>query len=361
MATYYVDGAVGNDANAGTSEGAGNAWATIQKALDNVSSSDKVWVKSSATYNEALTTSTAGLAAGPIVFEGYDSSTGDEGVAVNDGTIGSLVNGWTPIAGTNYYVWKNFQFTNFSGTAFGSAAGDWVVAYRIRASNSGSGISLDQNNEVLACHADNNSGDGFFIGAFGTLVTCISQNNSGVGFEATGGMAVVNCLAYENSGNGINWIGANAYGLFVNNTIVAFSGSGQSGLYLNPSSSSNKWLCINNTVSGYSGVGGFGIETSAIMERALIFNNNVFDCAFNYQGGSDQGGGTTSDPSFVDAGSDDYTPDSGSPLIAAGLDLSDVPGAPTLTTQTATVGAILRATVSAGGGLLMPNKRGGKQ
>jgi hypothetical protein len=36
MTTYYVDTAVGNDGNAGTSEGAGNAWATIDKAMNTV-------------------------------------------------------------------------------------------------------------------------------------------------------------------------------------------------------------------------------------------------------------------------------------------------------------------------------------
>jgi len=62
MATYYVDTAVGDDGNLGTSEGAGNAWATIQHAVDNVAADDKVWVKASGTYSEALdaTGATAG-------------------------------------------------------------------------------------------------------------------------------------------------------------------------------------------------------------------------------------------------------------------------------------------------------------
>ena len=48
MTDYYVDTAVGNDANSGLAEGAGNAWATIGKALtagSPVVSLDRVYVK----------------------------------------------------------------------------------------------------------------------------------------------------------------------------------------------------------------------------------------------------------------------------------------------------------------------------
>ena len=48
--TWYVDGAVGNDSNAGTSPGAGNAWATIGKATSTAAAGDTVNVKASATY-----------------------------------------------------------------------------------------------------------------------------------------------------------------------------------------------------------------------------------------------------------------------------------------------------------------------
>jgi hypothetical protein len=362
VTTYYVDGAVGNDGNLGTSEGAGNAWATIQQALDTVAAADIVYVKASATYNEALTTSTAGTAGSPIVFEGYTTTPGDEGIATNDGTTGSLAEGWTPISGNNYYVWKNFRFTNFTGTAFGNLLADHVYLYRIEADNSGSGgIELDDSCEIVGCHAHDNTGDGMAVGSFGTFYRCISHNNTGDGFEATAGMAVIDCLSYENTGNGLNWAGANAYGIFTGNTIVASSASAQTGMALGISNTANRFICCNNTVSGYSGIGGKGIDTAAIGQRALIFNNNLYDNETNYDNEGDLGGGTTGDPDFVNAASDDYTPDTTSPLIAAGFDVSDVPNAATQTSQTATVGALLRATVSASGGAGVANKRAGKQ
>lgn len=329
----------------------GGAFATIQRALNVVEPGDgTVWVKASATYNEALTTSTAGTAANPIVIEGYTSSTGDGGIATNDGTTGSLANGWTPISGTNHYVWKNFCFTNFTATAFGSTSGDYVKLYRVRGSSSSTGIAIDQHGIMLACCGDGNSGDGLWIGDFGSFVNCIAYNNAVNGMEATAGIVVVGCLLYNNTGDAVSWTGSNAYGVFDGNTIVAASASANTGLSINPASNTNKIICINNTVSGYSGSGGIGIEGPSVGDAGLVFNNNVYDCETNYSGLSDLGGGTTSDPSFVNAGSNDYTPSGASPLIAAGMDASDAPGAPTLTAAAATVGALLRATVTEGTG-----------
>ena len=52
MATYYVDGVDGDDGNLGTSEGVGNAWATVQKAADTVSAADTVNIKGNGTRCE---------------------------------------------------------------------------------------------------------------------------------------------------------------------------------------------------------------------------------------------------------------------------------------------------------------------
>ena len=44
MTTYYVDSELGNDNNPGTAAGAGNAWASIGKALDTAQSGDAVYI-----------------------------------------------------------------------------------------------------------------------------------------------------------------------------------------------------------------------------------------------------------------------------------------------------------------------------
>jgi hypothetical protein len=356
VATYWVE-----DGHGGSDSGTeANPYLTIQQALDVVGAGDHVWVKASGTYNEALTTSTAGTAASPITFEGFASSTGDEGVVTNDGTTGTLAEGWQPISGSNYYNWKNFHFTNFSGTAFGDTDGDYINLYRVRGSSSGEGIELDDYCELVACAADGNTNIGIQIGSLGTFYKCVSQGNGSAGIRCTAGMFVVDCLVYDNTGNGIDWTGANAYGMFVGNTVVAPSGGSTKGMQLGSANTANRFICANNTVSGYSGGGGIGIETASIGERALCFNNNVYNCETPYSGCSDLGGGTTSDPDFVDAGSDDYTPGVSSSLTEAGLDVENAPGAPTQSGALATVGTILAA-AAASGGLGLPNKRGNMQ
>jgi hypothetical protein len=335
---------------------------TIQAALDVLAAGDHIYVRSGTSYNEALTTTTAGASNEVVVLEGYTTTLGDGGLAINDGTTGSLAEGWTPISGSNFYVWKNFRFTNFTGTCFGNNLGDYIQLYRVEADNGGSGgIELDDKCMVLLCNAHDNTGDGISITSFGSIHMCISHSNTGNGVEATGSMAVNDCLIYNNTGNGINWIGTDGSSSFCNSTIVASAASGSTGMSLGISNVANRIVCVNNTISGYSGTGGKGIDTPAHGERSLIFNNNVFDCEKAYDNSGDLGGGTTGDPSFVNAGSRDYTPSGGSPLIAAGLDTFGAPGAPTLTTQTATVGSLLRATVSGGGGglLIHPGTSGG--
>jgi len=82
MATYYVDVAVGNDSNLGTSEGAGNAWASIGKACQTATADgDVVWIKASGEYvAEDGSTDSIGqviTATNYIIFEGYTTTPGD--------------------------------------------------------------------------------------------------------------------------------------------------------------------------------------------------------------------------------------------------------------------------------------------
>jgi hypothetical protein len=253
---------------------------------------------------------------------------------------------------------RYLHFTNFSGTGVGNLIGDYPTYYKVRASSCGIGFQADQAYQLLNCTADNNTGDGFQLNGFGNLWNCVSYDNGGVGIECSAGINAIECLVYNNTGHGMSWIGANAYGIIVNNTVVAAAASGNTGMSLSTASTASKFMCLNNTVSGYSCAGGKGIATASIGERATVYGNNVYDCETPYSNCADLGEGTTSDPSFVNAGADDYTPDVGSPLIAAGLDVGAAPGAPTLTTQGATVGTLLRAAVAGVGGSAHTLKEG---
>ena len=159
MTTYYVDGAVGNDGNAGTSEGAGNAWATIQKALDTVVADDIVYVKASATYSESATASTNGSIGAPIRFIGYTSTTTDGGKVTISATGTNAVSGSTFLA---YYAWSNFIFTGGSGTAFDmSTSGDNAYFYNCEFTNAGAfGFRGDNSFTFYRCEFTGNTSAG---------------------------------------------------------------------------------------------------------------------------------------------------------------------------------------------------------
>lgn len=116
MATYYVDGAVGNDTNAGTSPGAGNAWATIGKAATTMVAGDSVNIKASATYTitTAITPTNSGSTTLPITYSGYTSSPGDGGqitVACSTNSVNMI-----DLHGQSFLIYQNFILSNSAGT-----------------------------------------------------------------------------------------------------------------------------------------------------------------------------------------------------------------------------------------------------
>jgi hypothetical protein len=121
MATYYVDGAVGNDSNAGTSAGSGNAWATISKALSVAVGGDRVWVKASATYSISTGLTGGGAAYNSHVrYEAYTSTTGDGGRATIQAT--AAITMWS--ATSDGYEVVGFIFDgNSVSTKFASTSG----------------------------------------------------------------------------------------------------------------------------------------------------------------------------------------------------------------------------------------------
>jgi hypothetical protein len=165
MTTYYVDGAVGDDANAGTSEGAGNAWATMDNAMNNVAAGDIVYVKASATYNEIATIDTLGTSTLPIQFIGYTTTPGDSGIVTCDGgssTAYCFYSSWTSL---NYYIFANFKCQNFAQYGWRMANADTIYCINCEASNNGSGGFYGDNSwKMFGCKAMNNTGRGMWLG-----------------------------------------------------------------------------------------------------------------------------------------------------------------------------------------------------
>jgi hypothetical protein len=313
MTTYYVDTAVGNDGNAGTSEGAGNAWATIDHAMNTVAAGDKVWVKASGNYNETATLDTAGSAATPIVFEGYTSTTGDNGKATIDGQS-TRSNCITTILGATYYVFKNFVFTN--ATSIGASLGTADICTFVNCdftNNGGAGIQIDNNITFINCESNSNSGRGFDPDTCNAYVGCIAHSNTTTGIVATAITSVVyKCVVYNNStGNGIDTTSGSIIGCTLDGENSAATG-------IRMTSETDSVICDNIIYDWATAVDSGTWDSVQGFRGYNLLNSNTTD--YDSTGQETLGiGDVTGAPSFTDEANDDYTLGGSSPAIDAGV------------------------------------------
>lgn len=314
MTTYYVDTAVGDDANAGTSEGSGNAWATIDKAMNTVAAGDKVWVKASGNYNETATIDTAGGTSTPIIFEGYTSTTGDNGKATIDGQS-TRTNCITTTLGATYYIFKNFVFTGATGVGAALGTADLCTFFNCDFSNNGSiGIQIDNNITFINCEANSNSGRGFDPDTCDAFIGCIAHSNTSSGIVATAiTQCVYKCVAYNNSspGNGID----TASGPIIGCTVDGENGA---GIGLRIAGDTDSVICDNIIYDWATGVDSGTWSAIQGFRGYNLLNSNTTD--YDSTGQETLGIGDVSGaPSFTDEAGDDYTLGASSPAIDAGL------------------------------------------
>lgn len=316
MATYYVDPAVGNDLNAGTSEGAGNAWATLVKALATVAAGDKVWAKASASYNEIALMITAGTSAAPIVLEGYTATTGDGGqITVNGGAVRATGVSEGALSGAVYYVFKNIKTTGCTASGFSLGNSRNCLFMNCRgASNGTDGFIVSRYCSFIDCLADSNTDDGFQTGIGSDFYNCRAVGNADDGFVCTGDDCSFQfCEASNLPANalGFNLSGGGSFHL-TNCTIQAASTTGTSGITVSTAGT----LCtIINTVIRGCAVGITGYAGGSELIRGI-------NCAF-FQNTSNSSnatltGSVTSDPLHVDITTQDFSIGPSSPLREAG-------------------------------------------
>lgn len=319
MADYYIDGAVGNDSNAGTSEGSGNAWLTIGKAVSNpIASGDRVFVKASATYTEAPDFSSInGVIANPIVLEGYTSSVGDGGraVIVHNGAA------TTTLKLGSFYSVRNFKVTGGANTGIGnSSAGSQIVENcEVDGSVNGTdrGINLGTHGYTVGCYVHDCDTDGIrFFGVGGafaciadTCVTGITNNTDTYGYFY--------CIARGNTATGMVLSSNSFSSPMINCTVDALTPGSATGYKLgqgNDVAVAINCVAINCFL-------GFDMAAPADTQYNFSYNNCVFGNTSDYSAaGNTVAGEITTDPTFVDEAAKDYGPDTGSPLIAAGYD-----------------------------------------
>lgn len=351
MATYYVDTAVGGDGNGGGAEGAGNAWATIDHAMNTVAANDKVYVKASGNYNELATIDTVGEAFAPIIFEGYTATPGDGGRAVVSGgaaranCIADSLGAGTDI----FYVFKNFQFTNATGDNFATDC-DHITFKNCKFDTSGNTGLACQLVACEACEFVSNTAHGVSITAGGGIfIGCTFYSNGFDGLQGgTFSVVALFCTFFSNARWNISINGVDKLLVIANCTIDGDNEDSDRGISLGDEEQC--MTAVVNTVI-YDCDAGMVSTDGDCGERVISRNNAVNSNSADYTNADTFTGEVTAAPAFVNevAGAD-FTPDTGSPLIEAGYDIGG----------DAEIGAIQLPGGSAGG-LLMPNKRGGKQ
>jgi hypothetical protein len=319
MTDYYVDAVDGNDANAGTSEGSGNAWKTLGKAESTIVAGDKVWVKGNASYTETLTLSvTFGTSGGTCPYEGYTTTPGDGGMFTIDAT--GLSNGVTDGFSTrNFRTFINMRVTGATTIGVNLATGDFALFINCEFDNNGTiGIDLDNNSNCIQCKARDNGGAGFQGDFNNVYYKCESTGNGGSGFS--GQAFWIGCLAWGNDATSVPIVASSSGGtnLMVGCT-VAHDDTSQACFTYFQSYSHLIWDTIFYQ-------GSYGIDPGSGTHLGVNFTDH---CLFYGQSSGDIEGTdlvngpnniSGEDPLFTDAASGDFGIDDASPAVDAGAD-----------------------------------------
>lgn len=310
MPTYYVDGAVGADSpNDGLSEGAGNAWATIDKAVSTVAAGDIVYVKSSITYDETATITVAGTANDWITYIGYTNTPGDNGVVTITSTSGSALNS---TMNQGYSSFVNFKIDGCSSHGV-NAINDLAYTKWINCqftNNGGAGCNTSSYNSFYRCYFANNTGANTNGGFDCNFVGCEFLGGGGTVIANSGTRGcTVNCLIRGFSDNqyGVN-TGTNYYTTIIGDSTK----TGTIGIQVN--NSQNAGNCNNIITDCVT-----GISSTA---RHVVMAQNLFHNVTTHHSSTwtlvdlDD---INADPLFVDTANNDYRVRQNSPAVGAGL------------------------------------------
>ncbi len=306
--TYYVSKS-GNNSNPGT---AAAPWLTISHAAAKVAAGDTVYVRAG-TYHEAVSISTSGTAAEPIVFDG-------QGVAIVDGTgvacctspafvssngfVGTTTQGLFTLgaaAGLNHVTVQGFTIRNYKTTSKNDVpAGVLIVG-------GGTGIEIlhntVQNIESTAKQTQNAGPNAYGIGVFGTSSTPLSVNVSH--------NIVTGCLTGESetatfNGNVQNFVVS--YNTIYGNDNIGMDAIGFEGVGPEGSDQAKHGDVFGNIIYNNSGInnpgeqgggqdGGYDVDglycdgcAQVVFERNLVYANDI-----NVEAASENAGEVSSD------------------------------------------------------------------
>lgn len=216
--TYYVEPGVGNDGNAGTNWGAGNSWATFQKAADTATAGDTVYLKGAGTNAAESLAATIDFDQATCAgtnADGYVRFIGTNSSGVVDGSryvvdFGSnAVHGFTLAATADLLWFENIEIRHAGSgkmgiTASATVTGCIFLNCWIHGCGSHGWSTANMSYcYFIRCGADCNGGSGFVGSAGSVYLFCCSTGNTASGFLYC--MNITGCVAHANTGNNITF------------------------------------------------------------------------------------------------------------------------------------------------------------
>jgi hypothetical protein len=329
--TYYVQPGTGNDGNLGTSAGAGNSWATTQKALDTVIAGDDVRLCQSATETTTAQVDadgTTGTDASPILFHSYNS----DGTTQTDGytlqATASITSLMDVAAITNYhFVGIKFDANSNATSACylsnsGAAENTFDACEFYNANSNGLLQNTTEFNTFVECHFYDNGASGVASLAVNRGVCSFiggsAHDNTTHGVSVDDNFLISNMIAYDNTSDGFHLDARNAFSEIKN--CVAYNNTNGDGIAL----TNQPMASVVGCAMGKNG--GYGLSVDGGEDYTYIdYNWYGSGADVNTSGETDVSGGTpgrnnqTGVAGFADAGSGDFTPGTGSPLIGNGV------------------------------------------
>lgn len=317
MAIYYISAASGNNGNSGLSESL--AWATVDHSMNNVVAGDKVYVKNDGNYNETVTIDTVGTSTLPIIFEGYASVAGDNGLAIIDGqnTRANCVNDSLGIV-NGFYIFKNFRFTDATNTSLATSLP--LMKYKnCRFDNSTSVGATSALSTFEDCEFDTNGDTGVLIGNNCIFLGCKWAGNAVNDLQGDNNIVYGSTFFSAGEGGVVNTNPAE-FVIVLNST---FDGDGKdTSIAIDTATGADKQAVVVNCILYDNAT---GVRSTFGAER-LISRNNLFHNNTNKYGGTantftDEINGT---PNFINESTNDYRLNTGSSGIKTGFDASKV-------------------------------------